>query len=119
VPSECANDPTEGVDCMMSASTGYGYWYNEFSNGPLSGVGTTENGADGNYLRCNYGSDGTPDSLGCLVYNPATNGEWNHGADMNVELDGTFVTNSVPEPASIAFFGIGLAGIGLLRRRQR
>ena len=118
LPAACANDDSAGEDCMMNPDTGYGYWYNEYSNPGLSGSNQSDSGLD-SYLRCSYDDsyDGLPSTQPCLVSDPLTDGNWNKGADMNVELDGTFAS-SVPEPATIGLFGIGLVGLALVRRKR-
>jgi hypothetical protein len=118
VPTLCANDPSQGADCVMDPNNpgGYGYWYNSFSNPMLSG--STQDGPHNTYLRCNYDSTGVPNSDPCGIADPVAEQTFNKGADMNVELDGT-AASSIPEPSTIALFAAGFAGIGFLRRRKR
>jgi hypothetical protein len=95
---------------------GYGYWYNSFSNPPLSG--SEQDGPHNTYLRCNYGNDGNPSAEPCLVADPVAEQTAPVGADMNVELD-TASPGSIPEPGTVALFVAGLAGLGFLRRRKQ
>jgi hypothetical protein len=41
-----------------------------------------------------------------------------NGTDYAYAIDNIFVTAAVPEPSIIALFGLGLVGIGFVRRRQ-
>jgi hypothetical protein len=96
-----------GVGASPDPSTGYGYWYNAFSNGPLSG--SIQNGADGTYLRCNYTAPGSyiPASGPCFVEDPLADSTWNKGADMDVELDGA----TTPEPSTYSMLGLSMIGL--------
>ena len=42
-------------------------------------------------------------------------GHW----DLNLALEGVTTTTDVPEPAGLALFGLGLAGLQIVRRQQR
>jgi PEP-CTERM motif len=36
-----------------------------------------------------------------------------------VTIDGTLGSASVPEPATLSLFGLGIAGVGFMRRRKK
>ncbi len=109
LPSGTYQFAINGVGADPDASTGYGYWYNSFVNGPLSG--SYQSNESGTYLRCSYLDLSGP----CFVENPATDGTWDKPANLNMEVDGSIT----PEPWSSALLGMGLCAFGWLSGRRR
>jgi len=99
-----------GTGADPDPDTGYGFWYNSFVNGPLSG--TPQSDTSGTYLRCSYADLSGP----CFVENPLADGSWNKGANMNIEVDGSIVSS--PEPPSLSMLWVGLLGVGWLAWRR-
>jgi len=97
-----------GVGANPDPDTGYGYWYNSFVNGPLSG--SFQSNESGTYLRCSYDDLSGP----CFVENPLADGTWDKGANLNFEVVGEVV----PEPGSSALLAIGIFSLGWLARRR-
>jgi hypothetical protein len=99
-----------GVGANPDPSTGYGSWYNSYSNAYLSGL-VREDDKSGTYLRCSFSDLSGP----CDTEDPVTDGTWNKGANMNIEIEGT-----VPEGSPVTLVGLGLIGIfGLSRKRLK
>ena len=49
-----------------------------------------------------------------------TGGVWSYHGQSGTDMEfRTFVEVAAPEPASLALFGLALAGLGLARRRRR
>ncbi len=105
-----------GVGADPDASTGYGFWYTSFVDGPLSGSyqssssypsnpGIAQSTSNGSYLRCSYADLSGP----CFQEDPVADGTWDTPLDMNIEIDGT----TLPEPGSAAMLGIGLFALGV------
>lgn len=99
-----------GSTSLLDADVTGGIWKNVFDTNGIVG-------ADGNFhdleldvgFRCGGGSFG----VRCNPFN-------NNPALFSTEIDGSFTGQSValPEPGILALAGIGLIGLGVLRRRR-
>jgi len=88
-------------------------WFNHASNAALSG--TPQDGSDGLY---NYYFGSAPDAFitfGGSFDNP-TDGGWDKGSDINIQVFATEVRAQVPLPPTILLFIAGLAGLLISRR---
>ena len=88
-----------------SSDSGYGRPFVEASNAALSG--SPQQGADGLMLTLDL-TDGS------VVPWTSLNNGWDRVSDVNVQVFG-----KVPEPASVALLGLGLAGLGFARRGKQ
>lgn len=59
----------------------------------------------------------TPNGVGPLLETEDLGCNTNGGEEFGI-LGGVAPTTSVPEPGSLALLGLGLAGLGMIRRRR-
>lgn len=100
-------------DFFLSGTGGtYAAPFSHASNAELSG--SPQEGADGLMLYANV-VGGAVDQASVGAWNSADPGwGWDKPSDLNVQVFG----NAVPEPVSLALFGIGLAGLAATRRKK-
>jgi hypothetical protein len=92
-----------------------------FSGNNCAGGGNTglTNGASDTFTLDLTGGNFGPDNnhLSVALEDIAT--KWQGSNPLSFELPGVPGSTAVPEPATLAFLGISLAGLGLLRGCQR
>jgi hypothetical protein len=102
------------LDGSGSAAAGKGTFapFVHASNAALSG--SPQVGADNLMLYANV-LGGIVDALSVGTWSSSEpSGGWDKPSDVNVQVFGT----AVPEPGTLALLGLGLAGLGLSRRRK-
>lgn len=107
--------PGQTYDFFLDGTGGsYGIPFVHASNAPLSG--SPQDGANGLMLYANVlGGTFVPSSVGTWN-SSAPGGGWDKSSDVNVQAFGTTI---VPEPSTLALLGLGLAGLGFIRRKKQ
>ena len=101
-----------GVGANPDPTTDYGFWFNAYSNGSLSGAREDANSQSfaGTYERCSLTDLSGP----CEDENSVTSQTWNKTANLNIDIEGF----AVPEPSTFVLLGLGLLGlVGVGRKR--
>lgn len=99
---------------VYGTSVGNDIWFNHASNAALGGV--PADGADDLYGFFEGAAGGPSLEFGSL-FSSQGNG-WDKASDINILVEGTAAAAPVPLPASGLLIVAGIAGFGVLRRKQ-
>lgn len=117
------NSFSRGIDCCKADGDGFfdatfAFLANDFTAGELWSIDLTLAGIDANSF--NFLSTGGGNSPNGLFVAAHIQGIGTGGADSGwITGGGNGNGNEVPEPGTLALFGLGLAAMGLARRRKQ